>query len=233
MMTERMTRQKIFYIVSKTIVGSVLWSSIFCVNAFAQINLPNESKPAAPQTGYRIKQGDKLSVKFLYHPELNEPSIVVRPDGFISLQMIDDAKAEGLTISELKAQLEKTYNEILLKPAITVTLLEFVAPRVYIGGQVNKPGRYDLREGQTLVQVIFLAGGFTPDANRKMVIHARPNGSGDWEIQSANVMKVINQQGEQKDIALQDGDYIFIPDSKISQITKAIETFRGLLPRFF
>lgn len=228
-----MTRPKIFYIVSKTIVGSVLWSLIFCVNAFAQIDLPETSKPAAPQTGYRIKQGDKLSVKFLYHPELNEPSVVVRPDGFINLQMIDDARAEGLTISELKAQLEKTYNEILLKPMITVTLLEFVAPRVYIGGQINKPGRYDLREGQTLVQVIFLAGGFTPDANRKMVIHARPNGKGDWEIQSANVLKVINQQGEQKDIALQDGDYIFIPDSKISQITKAIETFRGLLPRFF
>ena len=233
MMTEKITRPKIFYIVSKTIVGSVLWCLLVSVNAFAQIDLPEPSKPAAPQTGYRIKQGDKLSVKFLYHPELNEISVVVRPDGFISLQMIDDSKAEGLTISELKAQLEKSYNEILLKPVLTVALLEFVAPRVFIGGQVNKPGRYDLREGQTLMQVIFLAGGFTSDANRKMVLHARPNGSGDWEIQSANVMKVINQQGEQKDIALQDGDYIFIPDSKISQINKAVETVRGFLPRFF
>jgi protein involved in polysaccharide export with SLBB domain len=233
MMTEKMTRPKIFYIVSKTIIGSVLWCLLVSVNAFAQIDLPEPSKPAAPQTGYRIKQGDKLSVKFLYHPELNEISVVVRPDGFISLQMIDDSKAEGLTISELKAQLEKSYNEILLKPVLTVALLEFVAPRVFIGGQVNKPGRYDLREGQTLVQVIFLAGGFTADANRKMVLHARPNGSGDWEIQSANVLKVINQQGEQKDIALQDGDYIFIPDSKISQINKAVETVRGFLPKFF
>ncbi|HEX9930503.1 MAG TPA: polysaccharide biosynthesis/export family protein [Pyrinomonadaceae bacterium] len=233
MMTEKMTRTKMFYIVSKTIVGSVLWCLLVSLNAFAQIDLPESSKPAAPQTGYRIKQGDKLSVKFLYHPELNEISVVVRPDGFISLQMIDDSKAEGLTISELKAQLEKSYNEILLKPVLTVALLEFVAPRVFIGGQVNKPGRYDLREGQTLVQVIFLAGGFTSDANRKMVLHARPNGSGDWEIQSANVLKVINQQGEQKDIALQDGDYIFIPDSKISQINKAVETVRGFLPKFF
>ncbi len=210
-----------------------MWSLFVSVSAFAQINLPEPSKPVLPQSGYRIKQGDKLSVKFLYHPELNEASIVVRPDGFISLQMIDDAKAEGLTISELKTQLEKAYNEILLKPAVTVTLLEFVAPRVFIGGQVNKPGRYDLREGQTLVQVIFLAGGFTEDANRKMVIHGRPNGNGDWQLQSANVLKIINQQGDQKDISLQDGDYIFIPDSKISQFNKAVETFRGLLPRFF
>lgn len=233
MMRDTMKTRKIFYIVSKAIFASILLSLFVSANNFAQTNPSDSDKTVPLENGYRIKQGDKLSVKFLYHPELNETSIVVRPDGFITLQMIDDAKAEGLTVAGLKANLEKTYNEILLKPVITVTLLEFVAPRVYIGGQVNKPGRYDLRDGQTLVQVIFLAGGFTSDANRKMVVHARPNGSNDWQIQSANVLKIINQQGEQKDIRLQDGDYIFIPDSKISQFNKAVETFRGLVPGFF
>lgn len=232
-MTENAPREKMFCFVFKTIIGCLLLGLFASANALAQTNSAQAGKPESAPDGYRIKQGDKLSVKFLYHPELNEVSLVVRPDGFISLQMIDDAKAEGLTVAELKARLEKTYNEILLKPVITVTLLEFVAPHVYIGGQVNKPGRYDLRDGQTLVQVIFLAGGFTGDANRKMVVHARPASSGDWQIQAANVLKVINQQGDQKDIRLQDGDYIFVPDSKISQFNKAVETFRGLLPRFF
>ena len=186
-----------------------------------------------PKNNYRIHQGDKLSVKFIYQPELNETSLVVRPDGFISLQMIDDINAEGLTVAELKKQLEKAYEEILLNPLITVTVLEFRAPRVYIGGQVSKPGRYDLREGQTMVQVIFLAGGFTSDANRKMVVHARPDGKGDWQIQSANVMQILNQKGTQKDLMLEDGDYIFVPESKISQINKAVESIRGFLPRFF
>ena len=203
------------------------------VVAFAQAGMPDTNLPVSPRVNYRIHQGDKLSVKFFYQPELNETSVVVRPDGFISLQMIDDLRAEGLTVSELKKQLEKAYEEILLRPVISVTILEFVAPRIYIGGQVNKPGRYDLREGQTLVQVIFLAGGFTRDANKKMVMHARPDGRGDWQIQSANMGKILNQKGIEKDLTLEDGDYIFIPESKISQITKAVEGFRGLLPRFF
>ncbi len=208
--------------------------------AFAQGRTP-ETKPStvgggSPEAGYRIRQGDKLSVKFLYHPELTDTALVVRPDGFISLQLIDDVKAEGMTVSQLKKHLEKAYEEILLTPVITVTLVEYVPPRVFIGGQINKPGRYDLRDAQTLVQVIFLAGGFTRDANRRMVLHARPNGNGgdrrDWRFQSANVLKILNEKGEEQDIVLQDGDYIFIPDSKISQVNKAIEGFRGLVPFF-
>lgn len=201
--------------------------------SFAQVKMPDAGSAPEVRGNYRIHQGDKLSVKFLYQPELNEPSLAVRPDGFISLQMIDDLKVEGLTIGELKKHLEKAYEEILLNPMITVTLLEFVAPRVYIGGQVNKPGRYDLRDGQTLVQVIFLAGGFTGDANKKMIMLARPDGKGDWQIQAANASKILNQKGIEKDLILQDGDYIFVPESKISQVSNAVERFRGLLPRFF
>ncbi len=212
----------------RLIFRTFVWSfCLFC------LSIASSAQIKEPDAGYRIQQGDKISVKFFSHPELSEPSLVVRPDGFISLQIIDDVRAEGRTAMELKTNLEKAYNEILLRPIITVSIIEFVAPRVFIGGQVNKPGRYNLREAETLMQAIFLAGGFTRDANRKMVIRARPDGRGDWQIQSANVMKIISQKGEEKDLTLKDGDYIFIPESKISQITKAVESFRGLLPRFF
>ncbi|MCY7375196.1 MAG: polysaccharide export protein [Pyrinomonadaceae bacterium] len=213
-----------------TLVGLIL---LMPANAFSQIKLPDENKPIAPTAAYSIHQGDKLSVKFFYQPELNETSLTVRPDGYISLQLIDDVKAEGLTTRQLKARLEKAYNEILLEPLISVALVEFVAPRVFVGGQVGKPGRYDLRDGQTLVQVIFLAGGFNRDANRGTVLHARPDGKGDWKITPVNVSKILSQKGAEKDVFLSDGDYVFVPDSKISRINKAVETFRGLLPRFF
>ena len=185
-----------------------------------------------PQPIYRIQPGDKISLKFFSNPELNEVLMTVRPDGFINPQLIDEVRASGRTVSELKAELERDYNEILLTPMITVAVIDFVAPRVFVGGQINKPGRYDLREAKTVVQALFLAGGFTPNARRSMVIHARPNGKGDWSIQTANIMNILNQKGSEKDISLQDGDYIFVPDSKISQINKAVEAFRGLLPRF-
>jgi polysaccharide export outer membrane protein len=218
--------------------STLIFKCVFCILclpllAFAQARVPAESNSSTPDGGYRIRQGDKLSVKFLYHPELTDTALIVRPDGLISLQLIEDIKAEGMTVSQLKKHLDKAYEEILLNPVITVTLVEYIPPRVFIGGQVNKPGRYDLRDAQTLIQVIFLAGGFTRDANRRMVLHARPDGSRDWRFQSANVLKILSRKGEEKDIFLQDGDYIYIPDSKISQINKAVEGFRGLFPRFF
>lgn len=203
---------------------------------FAQTPPMKEPAPptaSAPADGYRIRQGDKLSVKFLYQTELNEPSLIVRPDGFITLQLIEDVKAQGSTVAELKQRLEKAYNEFLLNPVISVALLEFVPPRVFVGGQVGKPGSYQLRDGQTLVQAIFLAGGFTDDASRKTVLHARPDEKGEWQIQTINFSKVITQKDAQKDFELRDGDYIFVPDSKLSKVNKAVDSFRGLLPVLF
>ncbi len=200
--------------------------------AYAQTPGTNGEKEKAP-AAYRIQQGDKLSVKFFKNQDLNEPTLVVRPDGYISLQLVGEIRAEGLTVAELKEKLEKAYDETLLTPLISVTLIEFVQPHIYIAGQVTKPGRYTLREARTMMQAIFIAGGFTRDANRSLIIHARPNGTGDWRMQSANAMNIINQKGSQRDIELRDGDYLFVPDSKLSQFNRAVESFRGLLPRFF
>ncbi|MBK6751564.1 MAG: polysaccharide biosynthesis/export family protein [Acidobacteria bacterium] len=213
------------------------FSVIVAAVIFGLLTLPTNAQVKEPETGlapalYQIQPGDKISLKFFSNPELNEPAIVVRPDGFISAQLIDDIKAGGRTVAELKKELELQYNEILLTPMISVSVIDFVQPRIYVGGQINKPGRYDLREAKTVVQAVFLAGGFTRDARRSMVIHARPDGKGDWKIQTANVMNILNQKGTDRDLTLQDGDYVFVPDSKMSQFNRAVEAFRGLLPSF-
>ena len=211
----------------------IIWICGFSAVSFAQVAQPGGDASPEIAANYRIRQGDKLSVKFLYHEELNEPSLAVRPDGFISLQMIGELKVQGLTVAELKRRLDKAYEEILIEPLIAVTVLEFVSPRIYIGGQINKPGLYNLRDAETLVQAIFLAGGFTREANTKMVLHARPDGRGNWQFQAANTGKILNKKGTEKDLLLQDGDYIYVPESKISQLNKAVEGIRGFLPRIF
>ncbi len=101
-----------------------------------------------------------------------------------------------------------------------------------ISGQIVKPGKYDLREAKTLMQAVFLAGGFTRDGNKKMVIHARPDGRGEWRIQAANVMGILNQKGTQKDIELRSGDYIYVPESRIAKFSRAVDIVRPFLPRF-
>lgn len=217
--------------VSKSPLALVYICFLATVGAIAQ-GPPAQSQASAPEA-YRIQKGDKLSLKFFSHPDLNEPSMVVRPDGLISPQIIHEIRAEGKTVAGLRKELERAYAEVLLDPIITVTVIEFVTPRIFVGGQIGKPGRYEMREAKTLVQAIFVAGGFTADAHRRMVIHARPDGRGDWQIQTVDVLKVLERKGPARDIALQDGDYVFVPESRLSQVTKAVEAFRGFLPRIF
>lgn len=202
----------------------------FATVASAQVEVSEVTR--APES-YRIQQGDKLSIKFFSHPELNELSLIVRPDGFISPQIVNEIRAEGRTVAELKKELERAYVEVLLDPIITVAVVEFITPRIFVGGQIGKPGRYEMREAKTLVQAIFVAGGFTADAHRRMVIHARPDGRGDWRIQTVDVLKVLDKKAAGKDVVLQDGDYVFVPDSRTSRVSKAVEAFRGFLPRVF
>ncbi len=206
---------------------------VFC--ALAASAVIGQSSPAdvVPPTSYRINTGDKLNIKFFANEELNETGILVRPDGIITPQLIGEVRAAGRTVAELKALLEKEYVEILLSPMITVSVVDLVQPSVFVGGQINKPGRYELRDASTLMQSIFLAGGFTREARRTMVIHARPDGKGDWVIRKANVLELIEGKSADKDVALKDGDYVFVPDSRISQFNRAVEAFRGVIPRIY
>ena len=190
-----------------------------------------QQRPVA-DAGYRIRQGDKLSVKFLYQPEFNELTLTVRPDGLISLQMIDDIQAAGLTAAELKARIERAYSETLLNPVVSVGLLEFVAPSVFVGGQVDKPGSYELRNGDTVLQAVILAGGFTREAHRRMVLHARPAGAGQLKVTPIDLQQLVSPGGKGRELTLEDGDYVFVPDSKLSKLTRIVEAFRFAVPGF-
>ncbi len=183
-----------------------------------------------PVGTYQIKPGDKLSIKFFNHPELSEADLMIRPDGFISMQMIGDIKVDGLTAAQLKNKLEKDYVEILLNPIISINITDFVPPAIYIGGQIGRPGKYSLRDGNSIIKVIFMAGGFTENANRKMVLFARGGADGKWQINKVNVLDLIKKSPDERDITLSDGDYIFVPDSKLSKFTKVLESFQSVFP---
>ncbi len=222
--TNAKLRQMIWVVLALLIGGNA---------AFAQPTAASSSTVAErPTPAYRIRKGDKVSVKFLYQPELSDAALVVRPDGKISMPMIEELKAEGLTVKELKIALEKAYREILLDPEITVNLIEFVAPRVFVTGQVVKPGSYDLRAGQTLFQVVSLAGGFTRDAHRKQILHARPINDRELKVVVVDLTKLLKPGNNQFDIVLQDGDYVYVPDSKMAKLSTIMTAFRAIAPGY-
>lgn len=188
--------------------------------------------PASPPTlitsgsGYRLHQGDKIEVRFFYQPELNQEA-VVKPDGTVSLQLIGDVPAVGLTPQQLEQQLTKQYAKSLVDPVISVVLKEYVKPRIFVGGQVAKPGAYELRDGDTLAQVLFLAGGFTPQAHRKMVIHARPVGEGQLRVTVIDTTKLYARNPDPDlNLTLKDGDLVYVPESRLSRVSAILAALR-------
>ena len=112
-----------------------------------------------------------------------------------------------------------------------INLVEFVAPRIYVGGQVAKPGSYDLRAGQTLMQAIILAGGFTREANRKTVLRARPTADAKLNLTTFNVPQLLTDSKTAQEVLLPDGDYVFVTDSKLTKVSRILEVFQASIPR--
>ena len=109
---------------------------------------------------YRIQAGDQLDIKFFYNRDLNE-QVTVRPDGLISLQLVKPTAAAGLTPEQLTDRLKKEYGAQLKDPDIVVIVRSFAAQRVFVDGEVARPGLVPLTGPTTVLQAISQAGGIS------------------------------------------------------------------------
>jgi polysaccharide biosynthesis/export protein len=125
---------------------------------------------------YRIQPGDALDVKFFYNPELNE-SVVVRPDGYISLQLVNEILVAGLEPREVNEMLTEKYSLELRKPVVTVIVKSFAGQRVYVGGEVGRQGLPVMPAGLTALQAVMQSGGFkdTAQPRETLVIRKGPD----------------------------------------------------------
>jgi polysaccharide export outer membrane protein len=179
---------------------------------------------------YTIQPGDQLDIKFFYNPELNE-SVIVRPDGKISLQLIDEIQAAGLQPAELDRQLTDLYAHELRKPELTVIVRSFTRQRVYVGGEVNTPGLIALPAGMTALQAVFQSGGFKETANPAETLVIR-KGSNDKPIPlRINLVAVMNAHGG-NDLQLQPDDIVHVPKTAIANVNKFIDEYIGGLLMF-
>ena len=108
---------------------------------------------------YRLQRGDEIEIKFFYNPSLNE-RLIIRPDGKISLQLIDELLVAELTPAQLDKILTRRYATELKQPELTIIVRSFVGQRVYVGGEVTTPQLVPLTGKMTALESIFRAGGF-------------------------------------------------------------------------
>lgn len=194
-----------------------------CANR-PQIVSPSQIAQADAPAPYIIQPGDQLDIKFFFNSELNE-MVTVRPDGKISLQLVDEVQAAGLQPSELDDVLTKNYASQLVKPDLTVIVRTFAGQRIYVGGEVNKEGLQILSGRLTPLQAVFNASGFKETASAKNTLVIR-KGPGNAPIPiRVNLAEVMKGQLSQEPFLLQPDDIVYVPKSGIAKANQFVNQY--------
>jgi polysaccharide export outer membrane protein len=174
--------------------------------------LPKKEAQAeiAPDSGsYVIGPEDVLHVH-VWREETLTRTVPVRTDGKISLPLIDEIDAAGLTPLQLKEALTRRLRDFVENPVVSVTVMEANSYKVYISGQVRSPGVYRLRSETSMTQIIPMAGGFTEWANQKKILIIRKENGREKRI-TVNYKKLIRGGDPGSNIILKPGDTIIVP----------------------
>jgi polysaccharide export outer membrane protein len=169
---------------------------------------------------YRIESGDILELSFRYTPEFDQ-EVTVQPDGFVQLKGVqNDVHIQGLTVPEVIESLKKVYVNVLHDPVISVVLRDFEKPYFIAGGQVSKPGKYDLRGTTTATQAIAIAGGFSDFSKSSQVLLFRHYSDDLVEVKVLNLNRVLKDKSYREDLQLQPGDMLFVPKTFMAKIDR-------------
>jgi protein involved in polysaccharide export with SLBB domain len=177
-----------------------------------------------PDAVYTIHTGDQLDIKFFYNPELNE-TVTVRPDGRISLQLVQDVMVSGKTPGDLSKELEEKYSSELLNPDVAVIVRTFTSHRVYIDGEVNQPGGIDLTGPMTVMQSVAYAGGLKNTARTNEVVVIRRGQDSRPMAIPIDLTKTIDGTNIGQDITLAPFDIVFVPRSPIANANLWVQQY--------
>jgi polysaccharide biosynthesis/export protein len=166
-------------------------------------------KAATEDPNYSIAPEDVLTIDVWKEPEISR-TVPVRRDGKISLPLLNDLQAAGLTPTQLGAEIVEKLRATIVHPQVTVIVAQMSSLRIYILGQVTRGGAYPLVPDMTVMQALSIAGGFTPYANVKKVYVMRKENGAD-RIYPVNCKEVISGRRTEQNIHLKPGDTIVVP----------------------
>lgn len=168
---------------------------------------PSIAQPSPAQEAYILGPGDTIDIVVYGEPDLFR-TVTVKPDGAVSLALLGEVKAAGRTTTQLAADLTRLYGKYLKQPSISVTVREFRVDRIYILGQVSRPGEYQLRPGIGIMELLANAGGPTGRADLAKVVVIR----GRTEAQQLNLLEAF-ATNRNPDVKLLAGDVLFVPET--------------------
>lgn len=223
---------------NRNLVGLAVWLALSACGGTRQpvppVPLPPlDARPLAPGRAavgpdYRLRPGDLLRIKFLYHPEL-DAKVPVRPDGSITLQIAGDVRAEGLTCDELERVIVERTSDRLREPEVSVMVTDVAEQKVYVGGEVQAPGFVVFQPGMTPLQAIMSRGGFTPTARLDSVLRLSPSHPENHATRLDFTRPLTEGSPEWTEVAA--GDVLYVPRTFIGDVNTFVQLYiRNVLP---
>jgi protein involved in polysaccharide export with SLBB domain len=185
---------------------------------------------ACPDAPLSLQAGDTLRIRFAYWPELDEQE-AIRPDGKISLSLIGDVTAAGVTPEQLRAELLTQYADKIKDPEITIIVQSLDSRRVYIGGEVRLPGVVAMPAKMTLPQAIMQAGGFLKDSAKLSSVVVVRQRDGSQQSCSVDVRKMF-EDPKSDQFLLEPFDIVYVPRTSIDRVDQWVEQYiNKIVPR--
>jgi polysaccharide export outer membrane protein len=166
---------------------------------------------------YRLRPTDVVQISFTVAPEFDQ-TLTVQPDGYVMLKDVGMVEVEGLNLEEFVRAVQKAYEGYLHDPQVAAALKDFEHPYFVIGGQVAKPGKYELRSDTTVAEAVQIAGGLIPQSKSSQVVLFRRVNDDLVQTQLLNLKQMLKHGQLREDAHLQPGDLVFVPQNFISKI---------------
>jgi polysaccharide export outer membrane protein len=208
-----------------------LWMNTGCQGVQSTVKQPemNLESPSSPPK-VALGPGDGIDFKFFYNPELNDTQ-TVRPDGKVVLQLVGEVTAQGKTPAELRDDLKRLYAPQLKNPEIAVIVRTLVDRRVYVGGEVKKPGLIPLPGRLTALEAIMEAGGFDPRTACPSSVVLIRHKDGKRYGGVINFNEALDGK-EGKPVYLEPNDIVYVPRTTIAKVNQWIDQYiNKIVPR--
>lgn len=200
------------------------------IGTIATTGLAKDSSPVAITTNlmdtsastvssdqvYRLRQGDELTIDVVQQADLGaNKTFTIRPDGYVSFPMVGNIRADGMTVEEFTQSLSNSLATYIINPDVSVNVTKLGGVRVYVFGEINKPGAYTLTKSSTVIDAIGAAGSFNWDtAKKKIFLIHQNNPTKPIEINLNNILKTGDMS---QNYIMREGDILYLTkNSKIN-----------------
>jgi polysaccharide export outer membrane protein len=179
------------------------------VPALAAQQTPPPPNPGPATPSYLVKPGDMLEISVWKEPDLQK-QVLVRPDGAFSFPLVGEVDARGKSVSELNKIVSTGVSKYISDAVVTISVQEIKGNKIYVLGQVNKPGEFIVNPSVNIMQALSMAGGMTPFAATNDIIVLRGQGKAQ-QAMAFRYNEVVRGRNLDTNIELQSGDIVVVP----------------------